>query len=213
VRRPLYTFALLALTAATVDAGCQIAANIDRDRIPSSGGSGPGAGGSAGMGGGGAGPCANGAPLAPPESCPGQDTDCRKRACVEGACGFINEPSATTCSARENPDAKLCDGLGNCVVCLEAPDCPAEKPVCLNNECLVPTCGDMLKNGVETDVDCGGMDCSGCDNGQDCLIASDCVSGFCQGGAGGGAALGECAPCVNPGDCQGAMMCMNGVCQ
>jgi hypothetical protein len=190
---------LLACSVVLCAVGCEIAANIDRTRIPGEGGaaSGPGGGGS-----GGAGPCE-------PSSCPGSDSDCRKRACDEEGCTFADEPSGTACGDATNPDAKLCDGSGNCVACLSEDDCPTQEPVCLDNVCHAATCGDRLKNGPETDVDCGGG-CPGCDNGKVCAAATDCVSGFCEG-AGGGS--GACAPCVNPSDCTAPLMCMNGVCQ
>src|SRR5690606_23102013 len=47
-----------------------------------------------------------------------------------------------------------------------------------------PSCFDGVKNGPESDVDCGG-DCPACDHGQSCQRALDCVSGRCE--------LGECS--------------------
>ena len=52
-------------------------------------------------------------------------------------------------------------------------------------EVVIPaTCSDGVKDGNETDVDCGGS-CVACPNGKDCLVNSDCqnascVSGICQ---------------------------------
>ncbi len=42
-----------------------------------------------------------------------------------------------------------------------------------------------MLNAVETDVDCGGPDCSGCDNGETCVAGGDCISLSCK--------LGKCA--------------------
>jgi len=42
------------------------------------------------------------------------------------------------------------------------------------------SCEDFLKNGEETDIDCGGPMCSPCTASQKCSINSDCVSGTCQ---------------------------------
>ena len=40
-----------------------------------------------------------------------------------------------------------------------------------------------MKNGAESDVDCGGAVCPACDNGATCVVESDCASGGCSGGA------------------------------
>lgn len=40
-------------------------------------------------------------------------------------------------------------------------------------------CYNKREDGDETDVDCGG-DCDGCANGDNCLLGSDCDSGFCN---------------------------------
>jgi len=43
-----------------------------------------------------------------------------------------------------------------------------------------PTCSDGIKNGSETDVDCGGSTCPKCANGKLCSAGGDCTSGFCS---------------------------------
>jgi hypothetical protein len=48
--------------------------------------------------------------------------------------------------------------------------------------CMAATCGDGIKDGAETDVDCGGPVCPQCYNRQHCNNASDCLSGACPGG-------------------------------
>jgi len=49
--------------------------------------------------------------------------------------------------------------------------------------CQAATCDDGVKNGGESDVDCGGPDCGGCDPGASCGGQDDCASGVCQSGA------------------------------
>jgi hypothetical protein len=44
----------------------------------------------------------------------------------------------------------------------------------------VPRCPDGVKNGAETDVDCGGAQCPKCASGKTCAQASDCTSGVCN---------------------------------
>lgn len=43
----------------------------------------------------------------------------------------------------------------------------------------VHRCNDGIRNGDESDVDCGGT-CGGCDLGFNCLADTDCGSGFCN---------------------------------
>jgi hypothetical protein len=191
--------------------GCQIAAQVDREKIEGQGG-GSAQAGAGGLGGSAA---SGGAPACDPAACPGEDGDCRSRSCEEGRCAFDNARAGTTCTDPANAGAQLCDGLGNCVECLLAGDCPAAEPVCARGECRLATCGDMLHNGAETDVDCGGADCGGCADGATCLEAGDCTSGFCSsgaGGAGGAGGGGICAPCTSPADCPSGQACDAGVC-
>jgi hypothetical protein len=74
-----------------------------------------------------------------------------------------------------------------------------------------------MRDGLETDVDCGGASCPPCNTGKTCLANADCQSGRCQGGvctlgatgatctSGAGCASGFCADgyCCNTA-CNGA---------
>lgn len=55
-----------------------------------------------------------------------------------------------------------------------------------------PTCTDGVKNGSETDVDCGGS-CGRCNVGKTCTSRDDCTTAFCSSGT--------CAEFVNAADC------------
>ena len=44
-----------------------------------------------------------------------------------------------------------------------------------------PKCDDGIKNGTESDVDCGGT-CEGCSDGKFCAAGPDCMNGICNGG-------------------------------
>ena len=46
---------------------------------------------------------------------------------------------------------------------------------------ILPSCTDVLQNGQETDVDCGGP-CPVCGDGKKCSAGKDCASGICNGG-------------------------------
>lgn len=45
-----------------------------------------------------------------------------------------------------------------------------------------PVCYNWAQDGDETDVDCGGLLCGPCEDGQGCLIDDDCESGLCDDG-------------------------------
>src|SRR5215470_13577780 len=46
---------------------------------------------------------------------------------------------------------------------------------------LNPQCNDLIHNGDETDVDCGGT-CGKCELGKGCSIDADCDNGYCPAG-------------------------------
>ena len=49
-----------------------------------------------------------------------------------------------------------------------------------NKQCSSPTCTDGVKNGDETDVDCGGTACVRCAVGRRCTVDVDCKTGTCN---------------------------------
>ncbi len=114
---------------------------------------------------------------------------------------------------------------------------PGDRDFAVPNEtdlAMGPNCADGIRDGQETDVDCGGPDCGPCVDGRRCLINRDCVSQQCTGGicmaqascndgikdgnetdvdCGGG----RCPTCINgkhcivDGDCT-SNACRGGVC-
>jgi hypothetical protein len=121
----------------------------------------PAAGGSAGTAGSGGGAAGSGGATCEPDTCgdmmlDGDETDvdcggsCFKK-CVAGA---------------------ACKKGGDCSQGICTPGMPTGK-------CATATCTDMVKNGDETDVDCGGTACSKCADTKGCNAASDCKSGVC----------------------------------
>ena len=67
--------------------------------------------------------------------------------------------------------------------CGDGERCP-DGQSCVGGVCAVvaATCSDGLKNGSESDVDCGGASCPKCAIGKACTAATDCVlvGGFAQ---------------------------------
>ena len=59
-----------------------------------------------------------------------------------------------------------------------AADCASK--VRTSGKCIAPSCTDGVKNGNETDIDCGGG-CDGCATGKVCTTPSDCATGACKG--------------------------------
>ncbi len=96
---------------------------------------------------------------------------------------------------------------------------------------FMSSCNDNMKNGSETDIDCGGA-CPPCADGRMCLKGGDCVDqvcinqqcampncndGFKNGNESDTDCGGSCSACPNgrkcngSGDCQ-SLFCMNGTC-
>jgi hypothetical protein len=94
--------------------------------------------------------------------------------CLVGTCDKLGEPGTapspirTPCSTPTGET--LCDGLGNCVQCLQASDCPTGQVCGATRRCVTASC---------TDVDCGGV-CPPCANGKKCLSNADCASAACD---------------------------------
>jgi hypothetical protein len=162
---------------------------------PSGSGASGAQGGAAGMGGTTDGGGGSAPECSMPGDCPGMDSTCVSRTCVNNLCGSETALAGTPCTES---GGVVCDGNGLCVECVDAAQCEAGE-VCDQNACVPTTCVDMLLGGNETDVDCGGPDCNPCVNGDDCLVATDCESGFCDNLT--------CAACGDNGDCDAADWC------
>ncbi len=147
---------------------------------------------------------------------------CTLDACVgtETQHGFL--ASGTACQANY-----FCNGFGACVECLDSTQCGSS--VCtVTNECAAPECSDNVLNGIETDVDCGGLQCPQCAPGAICAGNPDCKSLVCLSGLCaepncmdgvkngsesdvdcGGPGCGLCAP---GGQCNAGLDCSSQVC-
>jgi hypothetical protein len=51
--------------------------------------------------------------------------------------------------------------------------------VLIDTSRIPPQCSNFVKDGDETDVDCGGLLCEACDSGSHCLKNTDCDANFC----------------------------------
>jgi hypothetical protein len=73
-----------------------------------------------------------------------------------------------------------CDGCGVGKRCVGAADC-ADR-VCQGGTCREASCNDTVRNGAETDVNCGGSVCGACADGKLCDVGTDCQSKICDSG-------------------------------
>ncbi len=90
-----------------------------------------------------------------------------------GECKTYNDPMGSSCHGGED----VCDGNGQCVDCLADNDCGGGSNICVSNGCL-SSCGTGMKDGKETDTDCGGP-CMKCAPGKKCKFNGDCSSNIC----------------------------------
>jgi hypothetical protein len=93
---------------------------------------------------------------------------------------------------------------------------------------VFPTCGDNVKNGAETDVDCGGGLCTPCNAGKSCAVDKDCRDKICGAGSCVAASCSDgikngsesdvdcggpdCMPCGDGRICAGGNDCQSRVC-
>ncbi len=74
-----------------------------------------------------------------------------------------------------------CPGCDTGQTCGGDSDCASLKCNSATNTCNVSLCTDGVKNGSETDKDCGGPNCPKCGDGKVCAGATDCTNGVCSG--------------------------------
>ncbi len=164
-------------------------------------------------------------------------TDCASKVCtVAGTCA-----PAQCGDSVKNADETDVDCGGVCGATCGTGDLCAGDGDCLNHvcdamtgECAAPACDDLVQNGDETDLDCGGPMCaSTCGPGESCEVDLDCKGGLCSGSfclpsctdgalnngekavdCGGPVCTSTCeagAPCDVPSDCA-STFCVDGVC-
>jgi hypothetical protein len=120
------------------------------------------------------------------------DSDCQSGDCFEGVC-IRKAPEGTCDDGLKNGEETdtdcgglFCPQCGITRRCKVASDCVSR--VCSpEGQCVtgIPGCSNNVKDGVETDIDCGGdgNSCSRCDVGDVCIKNSDCNSGKCTSGS------------------------------
>lgn len=129
--------------------------------------------------------CGGSCPVCGGGSCD-QNADCASNRCVAGTCTI---PAACTDLIKNGNESDV-DCGGSCPACDVGNDCRRNVD-CASNRCvagacapspltnLSTTCNDNIKNGNESDVDCGGQ-CVPCDDSGSCRTGGDCLSAFCS---------------------------------
>jgi len=109
---------------------------------------------------------------------PTDANDCTIDTCTAGVAANTPKPVGDPCTTGS---AMKCTADSMCVECVVNTDCGSMVCDPLTNKCAPIDCGDKVKNGVETDIDCGGITCPRCPTGKACKVSTDCVGGACTG--------------------------------
>jgi cysteine-rich repeat protein len=123
------------------------------------------------------------APCAPTQRC---DTfsDCDSDVCNgQGRCAEPTCDDGARNGAEVGVDCGADSGCGLCgdgEACTTMGDCVSGVCDSVNGTCRAPACDDTVRNGDETDIDCGGAGCSPCPDGLGCLVGGDCASLICD---------------------------------
>jgi hypothetical protein len=118
-------------------------------------------------------------------------------ACMSGYCygtPKVCQPDSCSDGVKDGTETGVdcggitCDALGKtCSIgapCSTKDDCASgycyptssmPNPVCQHD-----SCSDGIKDGTETDVDCGGTTCPHCALGKTCMVDTDCASNACD---------------------------------
>jgi hypothetical protein len=113
------------------------------------------------------------------------DPDCDNCTSAQGDCCFPKNDTICDLDCAAGSDYDCTDaGCKDSGTCKIGSDCTTNlqcaSGFCFDNKCM-EQCNDNIKDGNETDVDCGGS-CGKCANYKKCKLDSDCSSDFCSSG-------------------------------
>ncbi|MBA3642965.1 MAG: hypothetical protein H0W59_02710 [Chloroflexia bacterium] len=141
-----------------------------------------------------------------------EDADCESGFCdADGTCG---EPHFCDDEVRNGRETDVDCGGPGCDTCADGKQCFINAD-CQNRFCdrsadpnaagvcgRKPTCANGVKDGNETDIDCGGSDCPACGVGERCNSIDDCGGqAFCVNRAGDGSDKKFCVECTTDDHC------------
>jgi hypothetical protein len=143
-------------------------------------------------------------------SCPGTDTECRTRTCVNGACGVSNAPAGMLLTTQTAGDCKRaqCDGSGLSMVVTDDADAPVDGNSCTGDVCTagVPSNPNLASGSAcGTNQVCNGQGaCVGCVTAANCGTDTACRTFTCNNGQCGvdNVAAGTLLTAQTAGDCK-----------
>jgi hypothetical protein len=122
-----------------------------------------------------------------PSTCPGTDTECQTRTCLNDTCGFLYQPSGTVVSTQTPGDCEqnVCNGTGGITAVADDADVPTNGTVCDIASCSM---GMPVFTPVAEGTTCGTMktcnstgSCTGCTTASDCPgTNTDCQTLTCS---------------------------------
>jgi hypothetical protein len=106
-------------------------------------------------------------------TCPGTDTDCNKRSCTAGACGFAPVSSGTVTGAQVAGDCKVvqCNGTGGTTSVDDDTDIADDGNACTDDKC---TAGVPSHLAYPSPHSCGGAKICNGTACVECIVATDC---------------------------------------
>ncbi len=165
-------------------------------------------------------------------SCPGTDTACSVRTCLDGTCGTMNIGDGAVTSMQIPRDCKQqqCDGMGSTKNVPLDTDLPVDGNACTKDVC---TAGTPSNPPEAASTPCATGYCNGSGSCVQCVLATHCpappicrtrvcsasntcTTGFvgsgtaCTGGVCNGS--GSCVQCVSPANCPAPPVCYTATC-
>ena len=107
--------------------------------------------------------------------------NCRvNKDCTNGT--ICKQNQCVACSVKADCGTGEICVQGKCVQgeCSQNSECSSKICDLQTYKCKAATCNDNVKNGQETDIDCGGSTCGVCKKGKACQTNADCSSGRCN---------------------------------
>ncbi len=111
----------------------------------------------------------------------------RRSRVMLGAVLVVSAVLVGTSACSSEPDGAAApnpNGKDQGASCTDGSEC--KSLACNGGKCTAVVAGgnptDNIKNGDETDVDCGGQSAPKCDDGKSCNVGDDCKSGACVNG-------------------------------